>query len=202
MPEIEIAIGSTGVIAALVLIGILTFAECAFLFGLFVPGGDVLLLAAGVFAAQGDLPLAGVLLVVFVTAVAGYEVGYYIGQKTGPRIFKRKSGIFFRKEHADRAKQFYERHGAKTIVIARFIGYVRTVAPLLAGIGQMQRRKFVFYNISGALAWSLSFVLLGYWLGSALTEEVKRYIVPATLIAILLIFTTSTIYWLKLKHAK
>lgn len=200
MLEIESTLGSFGVIAALAIIGALTFAECAFLFGLFVPGGDILLLAAGVFAAEGDLPLAGVLLVVFITATAGYEVGYYIGEKTGSRIFTQRNGIFFRKEYANRAKRFYERHGAKTILIARFLGYVRTVVPLLAGIAGMRRSRFVFYNIIGSLLWTVSLVMLGYWLGSAFAEQVKQYILPITLIGLVVFCGGMAIYAIKEKR--
>lgn len=184
MFEVTSSLDSIGVIAALAVIGCLIFAECAFLIGLFVPGGDLLLLASGVFAAEGSLPLAGVLLVVFIAAATGYEVGYYIGKKTGPQVFKQQDGVFFRKEYADRAAGFYKSHGGKTILIARFVAYVRTIAPLLAGIGEMRRTKFVLYNILGAVIWSVSLVMIGFWFGSGLTEEIKQYTLPVTLIGL------------------
>ena len=176
-----------GVIAGLAIIGILVFSETAVLAGLFVPGGDILLLLSGVFAAEGDLPLAGVLIIVFIAAVAGYETGYYVGAKTGPRIFTSDKGLFFRKEYAKRATDFYERHGAKTIVIARFIAYVRTVAPLMAGIGKMHRRKFVMYNIIGSLLWTVILVMLGFWLGSAFADEIKHYSMLITVFGMALV---------------
>ncbi len=202
MFNVENMLGDVGVMAALIIIGCLIFAECAFLIGLLVPGGDVLLLVAGVFAAQGDLPLVGVLVVVFVAATVGYEVGYSIGAKTGPQIFKQKAGMLFRKEHADRATKFYAQHGGKTVLVARFIGYVRTIAPLLAGIAGMQRRKFIIYNIAGALLWALSLVMLGYWFGSAFTEEIKRYMMPLTLVGLVLLCGGAAIHFLRHKYVK
>lgn len=202
MLNIESILSDAGVIAALVIIGCLIFAECAFLIGLIIPGGDLLLIAVGVFAAQGDLPLAAVLLTVFITATAGYEVGYSIGAKTGPRIFKQKTGVFFRKEYADRAAHFYKQHGGKTILIARFIGYVRTIAPLLAGIAGMDRRKFVLYNIAGSLAWTVSLVMIGYWLGSAFAREIERYMLPLTLVSVALLCGGVVIYAFRYKNTK
>lgn len=184
--HIESFYGHIGVLIALVVIAALIFAECAVLVGLFLPGGDTLLLVCGVLAAQGTLPLPGVIAVSFIAAVAGYEVGYYIGKKTGPKVFKRDTGKLFRKEYADRAARFYKHHGGKTVVVSRFIGYVRTIAPLLAGIAKMQRRKFIIYNVTGAFLWSLIVVMLGYWLGSAFTKEIKRYSMLLTILGVVL----------------
>lgn len=195
--DLESLLGSISVVSLLTLIGGLIFAESAFLFGLFLPGGDTLLLASGVLAAEGILPLWSVLLVIFLAAIIGDNVGYTIGEKTGPRVFNKKEGIFFRKEYAERAASFYHRHGGKTIVIARFIAYVRTVAPLLAGIGNMPRGKFAFYNLFGALFWTLSLVLAGYWLGKEFAEQIEQYIIPVTLAGILLLFTPTIIYFLR-----
>lgn len=194
MFNIENLLGNFGVISALAIIGILTFAECAFLIGLFVPGGDTLLLVAGVFAAQGDLPLAGVLMVIFVTSAAGYEVGYYIGKRTGPQIFNQKKGMLFRKEYAERVAGFYERHGGKTVFFVRFLVYARTVAPLLAGIAGMRRSKFTLYNIFGALLWTISLVMLGYWFGSAFTAELRRYSLPLIIVGLVLLCSPTIIY--------
>lgn len=197
MLDIENLLGSISVIGALAIIGVLVFAESAFLFGLFLPGGDTLLLAAGVFASQGNLPLVGVIAVIFAAAVIGDNVGYYIGEKTGPHVFKQKEGLFFRREYAERATAFYERHGGKTVVIARFIAYVRTFVPLLAGIARMPRAKFVFYNIFGALFWTLSLVLAGYWLGAALADEIERYLLPISIFCLLLLFSPTIIYLIR-----
>ncbi|MGH7158217.1 MAG: DedA family protein [Candidatus Saccharimonadales bacterium] len=197
MVDFENLLGSISVIGALAIIGALIFAESAFLFGLFVPGGDTLLVISGVLAAEGILPLWAVMLVIFLAAVTGDNVGYTIGQKTGPRVFHRKEGFFFRKEYADRAAAFYHRHGGETVVIARFIAYVRTIAPLLAGIGNMPRGKFAFYNLFGALFWTLSLVLLGYWLGKEFADLIERYIVPATLGGLLLLFAPTIVLFVR-----
>jgi membrane-associated protein len=197
MFDLETTIGSISVIGALTLIGVIIFAESAFLVGLFIPGGDTLLLAAGIFAAQGSLPLIGVIAVIFVAAVVGDNVGYYIGEKTGPRVFKKKEGVFFRKDYAERAEAFYKRHGGKTVVIARFIAYVRTFVPLLAGIAKMPRGKFIFYNIFGALFWTLTLVLIGYWLGKELADEIERYIIPVSLLGLVLLFSPTILYFVR-----
>lgn len=197
MVDFESLLGSISAIGALAIIAGLIFAESAFLFGLFVPGGDTLLLVSGVLAAEGILPLWSVLLVIFLAAVIGDNVGYTIGRQTGPRIFNRKEGIFFRKEYAERAADFYHRHGGTTIVIARFIAYVRTVAPLLAGIGKMPRGKFAFYNLFGALFWTFSLVLAGYWLGKEFAEQIERYIVPVALAGLALLFAPTIVYFVQ-----
>lgn len=201
---IESTLGNVGAIVTLVTIGVLVCAECAFLIGLFLPGGDVLIITAGVLAAEHTLPLEWVLLVIFMATIVGYEIGYYIGEKTGPQILKQKEGMFFRKEYAERAVYFYARHGGKVIVVARFLGYVRTVVPLLAGIALMQRNKFSFYNTLGALLWTGSLVMLGYWFGSGFAEEIQRYTLPITLIGLMLLCTPTIIYLLrgKWRHAK
>lgn len=197
MVDLESLLGSISVIGALAIIAALIFAESAFLFGLFVPGGDTLLLVSGVLAAEGILPLWSVLLVIFFSAIIGDNVGYTIGKQTGPHVFNRKEGMFFRKEYADRAAEFYHRHGGKTIVIARFIAYVRTIAPLLAGIGKMPRGKFAFYNLFGALFWTLTLVLTGFWLGKEFAEQIERYIVPVMLGGLALLFAPTIVYFAK-----
>ncbi len=202
MIDVESLLIGISVLGALAIIGGLVFAESAFLVGLFLPGGDMLLLVAGIFAAQGSLPLAGVLAVIFIAAVAGDNVGYYIGRKTGPRVFKKREGVFFRQEYAERATEFYKRHGGKTVIMARFFAYVRTFAPLVAGVAKMPHGKFLFYNVLGALLWAVSLVMLGYWLGVELAEEIERYIFPVALLGIALIFSPTIVYFVKNKPAR
>ncbi|HZM63741.1 MAG TPA: DedA family protein [Candidatus Saccharimonadales bacterium] len=202
MLEPESLLGGISVIGALAIIAALVFAESAFLVGLFVPGGDTLLIVTGILAAQGSLPLVGVMIVIFLAAAIGDNVGYYIGEKTGPKVFKQKGGIFFRKEYAEWAAAFYQKHGSKTVVIARFIAYVRTFVPLLAGIAKMPRLKFTFYNIFGALFWTLSLVLLGYWLGKEFADFIERYILPFTILGLLLLFSPTIIYLVRILLAK
>jgi len=168
-----------GALAGVLIIGAIIFAESGLLLGFFLPG-DTLLFTAGFFAAQGELPLAGVLLAIFLGAFIGDNVGYTIGKKTGPRMFRKKDGIVFRQEYILRAERFYEKHGGKTVIFARFIPVVRTFAPIVAGIGNMDRKKFMLYNVVGAAIWTLSVTMLGYWLGSLVDPHtMERYIIAA-----------------------
>lgn len=152
------------VLTGLCILGAIVFAESGLLIGFFLPG-DTLLFTAGFFAAQGHLPLAGVILVIFAAAVIGDNVGYSIGRRLGPRIFRKKDGILFRQEYVVRAEEFYEKHGGKTIILARFIPVVRTFAPMVAGVGKMPHTRFALYNVVGAAVWTVGVVMLGYWLG-------------------------------------
>jgi membrane-associated protein len=163
----------TSVIVGLSLIALIITAETGLLIGFFLPG-DTLLFTAGFFAAQGKLPLAGVMIVIFLSAIIGDNIGYTIGKKTGPRMFKKKDGIIFRQEYIQRAQKFYEKHGGKTIIIARYVPVVRTFAPLVAGIGNMKRSRFFAYNVIGAFIWTTTIVLAGYWLGSLIDPHVME----------------------------
>jgi membrane-associated protein len=175
-------------VAGLAIIGAIIFAESGLLIGFFLPG-DTLLFTAGFFAAQGHLPLAGVLIVIFLAAVIGDNVGYAIGKKSGPRLFKKKDGIIFRQEYIVRAEGFYEKHGGKTIIIARFVPIVRTFAPVVAGVGNMKHKRFFFFNIIGAAIWTGSVVMLGYWLGSLIDPHLmEKFILLAIGGAMLMTF--------------
>src|SRR5262249_40395383 len=141
--------GNASVWAALLLLGITIFAESGLLIGVFLPG-DSLLFTAGFFAAQGKFPLGWVMLVIFIGAVLGDNAGYFFGHKTGPRIFRNTGGVFFRRDYIHRAKAFYDRHGGKTVMFARFLPFARTFAPVIAGATGMRRLKFIVYNLIGA----------------------------------------------------
>lgn len=168
-----------GEVTALAVIGAIIFAESGLLIGFFLPG-DTLLFTAGFFAAQGKLPLVGVIVTVAVSSFIGDNVGYTIGKKTGPRLFTKKDGIIFRQEYVRRAEAFYEKHGGKTIIMARYVPIVRTFAPLVAGVGNMKRSRFMLYNACGAILWSVSVVLLGYFLGSLIDPHtMEKYILLA-----------------------
>jgi membrane-associated protein len=151
--------------AGLWLIALIIFTESGLLVGFFLPG-DTLLIAAGVLASQGALPIEWTIVTIAVAAILGDNVGYTIGQYSGKRLFHKSDGILFRKEYVERSQAFYEKHGGKTIVLARFIPIVRTFAPMVAGIGKMPRGRFFLYNVVGAILWSTSVTLLGYWIGS------------------------------------
>ena len=153
----------------LIAIALMVFAESGLLFGFIFPG-DTLLLAAGFFAGQGKLPIVWLIVVVVVAAIVGDNVGYRIGRRLGPRVFKRKDGLLFRKDYIRKTQAFYDRHGGKTIVIARFVAYIRTFAPIVAGMGKMQWQRFAFYNMFGGILWGVSLPLLGYAIGSSFPE--------------------------------
>ncbi len=153
----------------------IVFAETGLLVGAFLPG-DSLLVTAGLLAASGDtLTLGPLLLGLSVAAIVGDSVGYAIGHAVGPRIFTRQDGRFFRRAHLVRTRHFFERYGAKTIVLARFIPIIRTCAPTLAGVGQMRYRTFVCFNVLGGIGWVTSMTLVGYGLGRSI-PDIERYV--------------------------
>ncbi len=127
--------------------------------------GDSLLFAAGAIAATGAMDPALLCLLLFIAAVLGDTVNYHIGKYIGPRVFEIKSR-FINREHLLATQSFFEKHGGKTIIFARFIPIIRTFAPFIAGVGQMQYRRFLAFNVVGAAAWVVSFVLLGYYFGN------------------------------------
>lgn len=158
----------------LLLVAAIIFAESGLLVGFFLPG-DSLLFAVGLAASQGKLPLAWTIIVLSLAAIIGDNVGYSIGRRTGPRLFKKKDSLLFQHEHIARAEKFYEKHGGKTIILARFTPIVRTFAPVVAGIGKMPRRRFMVFNIIGGIAWCASIILLGHYLGTKI-PNLSRYI--------------------------
>lgn len=156
-----------------VLLFVVIFAETGFVVTPFLPG-DSLLFAAGSLAALGNSPLNVNLLAVIliVAAVVGDSINYSIGRFIGPKIFERENTRFLKKEHLVKTHQFYEKHGGKTIILARFIPIIRTFAPFVAGIGEMTYFKFISYNIIGGVVWILLFVYSGYFFGNL--EIVKK----------------------------
>jgi membrane-associated protein len=169
---------------SIVLIAIVIFAESALLLGLFLPG-DTLLIAGGIFASEHRLPLYLLLISVAVATILGYEVGYYLGRRAGPRLFKRQDGILFRADYMNKTEAFFARHGGRTLIIARFIAIVRTVIPLVAGMGRMNERKFFIYNVIGGITWSASLILISYWIGQRV-PNLDSYIKYLVALAILL----------------
>ncbi len=143
------------------------FAESGLFFGFFLPG-DSLLIAAGIFAAQSK-PLFNIWILVpllFVAAVLGDNVGYWFGAKTGPKIFARDDSRFFKKKYLEAARDFYDKHGGKAVILARFTPFVRTFAPIVAGAVGMPYRRFMFNNLLGALLWAVGLTLVGYFFGN------------------------------------
>ncbi len=141
------------------------FLETGFVVVPFLPG-DSLLFAAGSFAALGAFRLPLLLPLLSAAAILGDTANYWIGHRVGPRVFSREKARFFKKEHLDRTHAFFEKHGGKTIIIARFIPIIRTFAPFVAGIGRMSYGRFLAYNVVGGVAWVLGFVLAGYFFGT------------------------------------
>jgi membrane-associated protein len=141
--------------------------------GFFLPG-DSLLVTAGLFAAMGELNIWWLLALASAAAVVGDATGYWIGYKVGKPLYRRKQTFFFRRDHLIKTKEFYERHGGKTIVIARFVPIIRTFAPVVAGIGQMTYARFFSFNVWGGIGWVFSMCLLGYFLGRTFPGVLKH----------------------------
>jgi membrane-associated protein len=177
----------------------IVFAETGLMFGFFLPG-DSLLVTAGVFAAAGHLDITTLLLSVSAAAIVGDQLGYYIGYKTGPVIFKREDSLFFKRAHLLRAHEFYEKHGGKTIILARFMPIVRTFAPVVAGVGAMQYRRFVFYNVAGGILWVWSMSLVGYGLGRVI-PDIDRYIHVVIVVVIFLSILPGIIEYVRHRRA-
>jgi membrane-associated protein len=143
----------------------IVFIESGLLIGFLLPG-DSLLFTAGLLSAAGTLPDLWILLVTIpLAAIAGDQVGYAIGRKAGPAVFRRPDSRFFRAEHVERSREFFGRYGARTIVIARFVPIVRTLAPVMAGVSRMDYRTFVVFNVIGGVGWGVGVTALGYFLG-------------------------------------
>ena len=162
----------------------IVFCETGLLVGFFLPG-DSLLITAGLVAAAGTLDIWWLNLLLMAAAIVGDSVGYAIGYRTGPRIFTREDSLLFNRRHLIRTREFYERYGGKTIVIARFVPIIRTFAPVVAGVGQMRYRRFVFYNVFGGIGWVASMTWAGDLLGS-LIPNISRYIHVVVAIVIVL----------------
>jgi membrane-associated protein len=184
----------------LLMIGAIVFAESGLLIGFFLPG-DTLLFTAGFFAAQGQLPLGWLMLVVIIAAITGDSVGYTIGRRTGHKIFSKKDGLFFRQDYIIKAEAFYNDHGGKTIILARFIPIIRTFAPLVAGVGKMPYRRFLSFNIVGATIWGGGVVLLGHWLGSKI-PNIDHYLLPMVFLAMLFTFSPVILHILRDKKLR
>lgn len=162
------------IIKTLGLLGIvfIIFAESGLFFGFFFPG-DSLLFTAGFLASQNILSIWWLLILCFLAAVIGDNVGYAFGKKTGPMIFNKKDSIFFKKDYAIKAQSFYEKYGKKTIVIARFIPIVRTFAPIIAGVAEMNYKVFFYYNLIGGFLWTWGMIILGFLLGKVIPDASK-----------------------------
>jgi len=158
------------------------FAETGLLVGFFLPG-DSLLFTAGFLASQGYFDLALLVLVCFVAAVSGDAVGYAFGNRVGRALFQRSNSRFFRPHHLMRAEAFFDRHGGKAVVLARFLPVVRTFVPIVAGVGAMRYPRFLAFNVVGGILWAIGLPCAGYFLGSVI-PDVDRYLLPIILLII------------------
>lgn len=154
----------------------IVFLESGLLIGFFFPG-DSLLFTAGFLASQGFFDIKILIIGCFIAAVAGDSIGYYIGKKFGPRIFKKENSLFFHKKHLDTAQRFYDKHGGKTIILARFVPVVRAFAPVVAGVGSMDYKRFLIFNLVGGVFWAVGVTYAGYYLGN-LIPDVDKYLLP------------------------
>ncbi|MBI3250563.1 MAG: VTT domain-containing protein [Candidatus Andersenbacteria bacterium] len=179
-------------------ITVIVFAESGLLIGFFLPG-DSLLFTAGFLASQGIFNIFVLAALSFVAAVAGDSVGYWFGHRIGRKIFQRENSILFHKDNLLRAEKFYEKHGGKAIILARFMPVIRTFAPILAGVGAMQYKKFLTFNIVGGALWAVGVPLAGYFLGT-LIPNVDKYLVPIVLGIIIVSVMPSLIHVLRTKE--
>lgn len=171
------------------------FAESGLFFGFFFPG-DSLLFTAGFLASKGILNEWILLPVIFVAAVLGDNVGYWFGKKVGPKIFNKENSLFFDKKNVVKAQEFYEKHGPKTIVLARFVPAIRTFVPIVAGIGNMKYRIFMTYNLVGGLLWGIGVSMAGLFLGNMI-PDIDKFLLPIVLGIILISASPGLIHFLK-----
>jgi membrane-associated protein len=175
----------------LIFIAAIIFAESGMMVGFLFPG-DTLLFSAGILAASGKLSLALTILVIAAAAIAGDNVGYHIGKKFGPKLFRKQDGLIFRHEHIMRAEAFYNKYGSKTMLLAHFVPIVRSFAPITAGAGNMPLKKYVFFDAIGDIAWATVLTCLGYFIGSRI-PGIEKFIEPV-LILVVLVFLAPTLY--------
>jgi membrane-associated protein len=183
---------------------IIIFAECGLLIGFFLPG-DTLLFAAGLLLAIGKLhtPLWAFLVTVPIAAVAGNLVGYWIGYRAGPRVFDRPNSALFKPEYVERSHAFFERFGSWTIILARFVPVVRTVATVMAGVSKMRFRTYALYSVIGGVLWTTGVILAGYWLGhiAFVRDHVEPLIDPVLIGVVLLSLVPVTVHWLRARRS-
>lgn len=196
-------------VASFIALAVIVFTETGLLIGFFLPG-DSLLVTAGLVAYLGEWPLVLLMAILCAAAIIGDTVGYNIGYKWGPKIFQREKSLFFNKDHLLKAQAFYEKHGGKTIILARFVPLIRTFAPVVAGVGKMEYRQFLFFNIFGGIGWVCSMLLIGYGLTPLLNPmfksifgndfEVQKHVEKVILIVVFLSITPIIWHWFKAKY--
>ena len=176
----------------------IVFAESGLLVGFFLPG-DSLLFTAGLLASKGTLSLPLIMIGCSIAAIAGDQVGYVIGRRAGPALFRRPESRFFHKRNVDRAKEYFEKNGPKTIILARFIPVIRTFAPVVAGVGQMDYRKFVTFNVIGGILWGSGVTAAGYALGETI-PDVDKWLLPIIGVIVMVSFVPVFLELLKMRR--
>lgn len=190
LPELIKSIGYFGIWSII-------FAESGLLIGFFLPG-DSLLFTAGFVASQHLLNIWILIIGAFVCAVLGDNIGYTTGHKFGRRLFQKEDSWLFHKKHVTKTQKFYQKHGKKTIVLARFVPIVRTFAPIVAGLGAMHYRTFMFYNLIGGFIWTVGMTMLGFFLGKSLpAEQVDKYLLPIIGLIIVISLVPSIMHLVK-----
>jgi membrane-associated protein len=198
-------------VAAFVALNVIIFTETGLLIGFFLPG-DSLLVTAGLVCYLAGWPLGLLLVTLCISAIVGDSVGYSIGFKAGPKIFSRPDSWFFKRDHLLKAQSFYEQHGGKTIVIARFVPIIRTFAPVVAGVARMDYRRFLFFNVMGGIGWIVSLILLGYSLTPVFNPLLQPFlgddfrfqdhVEKVIVVVVLLSISPGLWHWAKAKLAK
>jgi membrane-associated protein len=180
-------------------LSIIVFVETGLMVGFFLPG-DSLLVTAGLFAAKGDLNIFYLIGLLSACAIAGDATGYYIGRKLGPALFKREDSLLFKKKHLIATHDFYEKHGGKTIIIARFVPIIRTFAPVVAGMAKMGYRRFALFNIVGGIAWVVSMTMIGYLLVT-IFPATEKHIEKVIIIVIFVSLLPGVIEWWRARRS-
>lgn len=178
----------------------IVFAESGLLVGFFLPG-DSLLFTAGLLASEGFFSLPILIVLSVIAAVTGDSVGYVFGSKVGRKLFNKEDSLLFKKEHLLKAESFYEKHGGKTIVLARFMPFIRTFAPIVAGIGRMRYSYFLAFNIIGGFLWAVGLPLLGFLLGKSI-PDIDRYLLPIITAIVVLSLAPSAWHFYREKRNK
>lgn len=184
----------------LVLLGLFLFSEVGLFLGFFLPG-DTLLIAAGIYAKEGKLNIAAVMIVAAIAATAGDSTAYMIGRHVGRRFFKKKDSVLFDPEHVAKAEKFYDKYGPKTLLVAHFLPVVRTFTPLLAGVAHMPYRRFLMFDAIGDSFWAVSVSLVGYYIGSRI-PGIDNYILAIVLFAVVVSSGPTIIHVIRLQLRK
>lgn len=200
---------SAGLLAAVLIVAFIIFAESGLLIGFFLPGDSMLFTLGFLLQSYRDLPMGLnvhiIATIIFIAAAIGDSTGYAIGRRYGPRVFNKKDSLLFKRENIERSQKFYDKYGGKAIVLARFVPIIRTFAPVLAGVGKMKYKHFVFFNILGAALWSFLVIYAGYFLGSWLKIigiDIDAVILPIVALILIVSIIPAAYQFLKTKEQR